>query len=237
MRLIKWLVIISIGAVLGFAQSRETATASEKKLTKLAYEDGNLINVGEEPILKSEIISPFYKYLGDIAKGEKINVNYIRTKFTVQYLLPSGLAEYEQIKQTFIPIFKEAVPDIGLDITSSLKGERLYVKVSSKKDISNVNIEILPDIPIRISHDRIRYIISSVGVEGQNIAFSHEADFGIILLQDKEIYKIPIQIHYKFAGLDYKKLIFYTFRKEAITDAVRDDELHRQSGRRAEEDD
>ncbi len=192
----------------------DEAEKVSKRIAKLVYEEGFLINAGEEDLLRVEIISPFYRYLGDIPKGRKINVSDLKTRFTVQYTIKQWIGEYETMNETFIPAFNNQGPDVGLEVICSLDKDTLTVKVTSNEKISGVFIEILSDIPIKISNDRIRYILSAVGVSGQSLQKGPEAGFKLYLISDLAYYKVPVQITYIFQGSVYDRVFFFSFKKE-----------------------
>lgn len=185
-----------------------------KNLIKLIYEDGYLKNIGEEDLLKVEIISPMYKYLGDIPKGKKINVSDIKTQFTVQFTIREWIGGYQNMKETFIPSSDQRGPDVGLDLRCFLERGILTVNVTSIEKISDIFIEILSDVPIRISNDRVRYVLSTVGTRGQSLKRGPEAKFELELLIPSDYYKVPIEITYVYKGCVYDKVFFYSFRKE-----------------------
>ena len=188
-------------------------------LPKLAYKDGSLVNVGAEALLRVEIVEPFYRYIGDIAAGQKAPIPDIATKFTVQYSAKKWLGGYETMKETFIPGLSSKGPAVGLDIKTCLRGDILIVKVFSEEEISAVFIEILSDIPVRISEDRVRYVLSSVGVEEQNIKRGPEARFRLCLLQEQEFYKVPIQVTFVYKEVVYDKMFFFSFKRKEFNDA------------------
>lgn len=187
---------------------------AKNPMAKLIYEQGYLINIGDKDILRLAITSPFYKYLGYIQKGKRVNVSYVKNKFTVQYTVRPWIGEYETMEQTFIPVFDSSGPDVGLDVKADLKGDILTVKVSSVEKIKSIYIEILSDIPIKVSNERIRYILSNVGVAGQSLNSGPEAKFKLNLLTEQDFYKVPIQITYVFQGSVYDKVFTFSFRKE-----------------------
>lgn len=192
----------------------DEAEKISKHIAKLIYEEGFLINAGEEDLLRVEIISPFYRYLGDIQKGRKINISDIKTRFTVQYTIKQWIGEYETMEETFIPVFNQQGPDPGLEVNCSLDKDTLNIKVTSAERITAVFIEILSDIPVKISNDRVRYILSTVGVSGQSLQKGPEARFKLYLLSEQAYYKVPIQVTYIFQGSVYDRVFFFSFRKE-----------------------
>ena len=192
----------------------EEEAVKTKNLTKLIYKDGHLINVGEEDLLRVEIISPFYRYLGDIEKDKSVNIPDVKTKFTVRYTIKQWIGECETMTQSFIPVFDTKGPDAGLEVNINLKDDTLSVKVTSIDKISDISIEILSDIPIKISSDRVRYVLSNVGIIGQSLQSGPESTFKIHLLTDQDFYKVPIQITYIFQGSHYDKMFTFSFRKE-----------------------
>lgn len=215
---------VVIGFVFSFlitlSLSAEEAQRVRKTFAKIVCKEGYLVNVGEERALRCEIIRPFYRYLGDIGQEEKIDVRDINVRFTVQYLTPSGLGEYTKMQEEFIPVYEEKGPDIGLVINCLLQDEILTVNVVSSRNIGSVFIEIPQDIPIKISEDRERYILSSVGVSGQNLQSGRVVKFKLLLLKDEPVYRVPILISYAYKGAYYEKLVFYSFRKEDFSDAA-----------------
>src|SRR3989338_6198763 len=102
MRILCLIAAFFIAINLSFA---EEEVPKAKNLTKLIYKDGHLINIGEEDLLRAEIISPFYRYLGDIEKDKTVNIKDIKTKFTARYTIKQWIGEYETMTETFIPIF------------------------------------------------------------------------------------------------------------------------------------
>lgn len=211
------LVIICFTAInLSGAEEEETAG---RRASQLIYEEGHLINRSGKDILDLAVVSPFYKYIGNIPKGEKINVSYIKNRFTVEYAISPWKGEYKIMKESFTPEFSAKGPDAGLDIEVKLNGDLLVVKAAAVEKINDIFIEVLSDIPIKISEDRTRYILSSVGVRGQNLKRGPQASFKIDLLIDQEFYKVPIQITYLFQGGVYDKVFFFSFRKEDFNNA------------------
>jgi hypothetical protein len=123
------------------------------------------------------------------------------------------------MKESFIPIVDSKGPDVGLDVQAELKGDTLSIKVSAVDKISGIFIEVLSDIPIKISDDRTRYILSNVGVRGQSLKRGPEADFKLYLLTEQEFYKVPIQITYVFQGCVYDKFFTFSFKREEFNNA------------------
>ncbi|MEW6008229.1 MAG: hypothetical protein AB1629_01155 [Candidatus Omnitrophota bacterium] len=213
----KWItliLILFIATSLLYAEE-EQKTYSPK--SKLIYDGRYLINTGKKDILHLEIIFPFYRYLGGLKQGQRINVSNIKTKFTVQYTVKEWIGEYKTMKETFVPLIEPKGPDVGLDVKADLKGDILKIKVSSAEKIQDIFIEILSDISVKISNDRIRYVLSSVGVVGQNLKRGPEADFKLYLITDQPYYKVSIQITYVFQGAVYDKVFSFSFRKEDFT--------------------
>ncbi|MFC1621598.1 hypothetical protein ACFL2G_04780 [Candidatus Omnitrophota bacterium] len=208
------LVLICITFISQSFAEAETVKTKNPVNIKLIYKQGHLINIGEEALLSVEIVSPFYRYLGDILKEEKINVSDIKTKFTVQYTIRAWIGEYETMSETFIPTLDSRGPDVGLDVKVCLEDKNLFIKVTSVDKITDIFIEILQDIPIKISEDRVRYTLSSVGIMGQNLKRGPEAKFKLYLLTDQDFYKVPIQITYVFQGSLYDKIFTFSFKKE-----------------------
>ncbi len=204
------LVILFIG--IGLLGAKEDTTQT-KKLIKLIYsEDGYLANAGEEDILRVEITSPFYRYIGNMPRGKMVDISDIKTKFTVQYTARQWLGGYEIMTQSFIPVIGRHAKDAGLDIKAELRKNVLIVDVKSESEISDIFIEILSDIPIKISNDRVRYILSSVGAIGQNLKRGPNAEFKLTLLNYQEFYIVPIQITYVFEGRVYNQVFTFSFK-------------------------
>lgn len=180
------------------------------------YRDGALLNVGDAVAARCEIIEPFYKYLGNIPSGGKVNVSFLKTRFIAQYLTPAGLAKWRRIKETFYPKIEWDLPEIGLEVVCELKGLTLEVTVNTLKPVTNVAIEILPDLPVRISNDRVRYVQSPVGVASQHVVFGFEGRFALLLLQDRPTYSVPIQVSFEYQGIRYEKLILFSFAREEL---------------------
>jgi len=211
-------ILLVFFTVTGLSFAEEEAKAT-KRLIQLIYKEGYLVNVGEEDLLGVEIINPFYRYIGNIPKGKRVNVTDIKTKFSVQFTARQWIGGYEVMSQTFIPVINSKGPDVGLDIEVELERDTLFVKVSSADKITDIFIQILSDIPIKISDDRTRYILSSVGVRGQNLKRGPEAIFTLYLLSEQDFYTVPIQITYVFQGCVYDKVFTYSFKKEDFNDA------------------
>jgi len=209
------LLVIFISTSQLYAQANSAFT---KKLIKLIYRDGFLINQGQEDLLNVEIVSPFYMYLGAIRKNKSVNVSHVKTKFVVQYTARQWLGEYEIMKQTFIPLILGVDLDVGLGLKAYLKGSNLKIMVTSRKKITDTFIEILSDIPIKISDDRVRYVLSSVGVSGQNLKRGPIVNFKLHLLADQEFYKVPIQVTYVYGGASYDKVFFFSFKVKDFKD-------------------
>ena len=189
-----------------------------RDIVKLIYQDGCLVNKGEEALLSVEIIEPFYKYIGNMQVNASVDVSYVKTKFTVQYTARQWIGANETMKQTFIPRLDRPEMETGLDVQAYLQENSLRVIVSSAKNISDVFIEVLSDIPIKISDDKIRYILSSVGVNGQNLKRGPIANFKLCLLQDQEFYKVPLQVTYVYGGVSYDRVFYFSFKKEDFKD-------------------
>lgn len=214
-----WIIGIFITLQQGWAEEgtgSPTLLRIHKPAGHVMYQGGFLINVGDEVAVRCEITEPFYKYLGDIPPTGKINVSFIKMRFTLQYLTPAGLSRWRRIKETFYPQVKWELPEIGLDVRCALQGLLLKVNISAIKPITNVAIEILPDVPIRIANDRVRYVQSPIGVAGQNLIFGWQGSFPLLLLQERPVYSIPIQVSFEYQGVRYEKLLFYSFAKEEM---------------------
>ncbi len=180
------------------------------------YRDGSLLNVGDEVAMRCEITEPFYKYLGDLPPGGKVNVSFLKTRFTAQYLTPAGLAKWRRIKETFYPKVEWDLPEIGLEVVCELRGLTLEVTVRSLKPVTNTAIEVLPDVPVRISNDRVRYVASPVSVAGQHVVFGPEAGFALLLLEERPSYSVPIQVSFEYQGVRYEKLVLFSFAREEL---------------------
>ena len=180
------------------------------------YRDGSLINVGDEVAMRCEITEPFYKYLGDLPPGGKVNVSFLKTRFTAQYLTPAGLSKWRRIKETFYPKVEWDLPEIGLEVVCELRGLTLEVTVRSVKPVTNTAIEVLPDVPVRISNDRVRYVASPVSVAGQHVVFGLEAGFSLLLLEERPSYSVPIQVSFEYQGVRYEKLVLFSFAREEL---------------------
>lgn len=180
------------------------------------YRDGALINVGDEVAARCEIVEPFYRYLGDLPPGGKVNVSFLKTRFIAQYLTPAGLAKWRRIKETFYPKVEWELPEIGLEVVCELRGLTLEVTVRSLKPVTNVAIEVLPDLPVRISNDRVRYVQSPVSVAGQHIVFGSEAVFALLLLEERPSYSVPVQVSFEYGGILYEKLVLFSFAREEL---------------------
>ena len=189
-----------------------------RHIAKLIYQDGCLINKGEEALLNVEITEPFYRYIGNMQINTSVDVSYIKTKFTVQYTARQWAGANETMKETFIPRLDRPDMETGLDVQAYLQGNSLRIIVSSARNISDVFIEVLSDIPIRISDDRVRYILSSVGIKGQNLKRGLVANFNLCLLQDQAFYKVPVQVTYVYGGVSYDKVFSFSFKKEDFKD-------------------
>jgi hypothetical protein len=123
------------------------------------------------------------------------------------------------MKESFIPIVDSKGPDVGLDVQAELKGDTLSIKISAVDKISDIFIEVLSDIPIKISDDRTRYILSNVGVRGQNLKRGPEAEFKLYLLTEQKFYKVPVQITYVFQGGVYDKFFTFSFQRQEFNHA------------------
>lgn len=202
------------------ARAAEESTSATLRIHKPAghviYREGALINVGDEVAARTEIIEPFYRYLGDLPPGGKVNVSDLKTRFTAQYLTPAGLAKWRRIKETFYPTADWDLPEIGLEVVCELRGLTLEVTAHSLKPITNVAIEVLPDLPIRISNDRVRYVQSPVSVAGQHVVFGSEADFSLLLLEERPTYSVPVQVSFEYGGIRYEKLVLFSFAREEL---------------------
>ena len=124
------------------------------------------------------------------------------------------------MKKTFIPEFEATGLEHGLKVITNLIGDLLNVKVTSPEKIKDIFIEILSDIPIKISEDRVRYILSSVGVKGQNLKIGPVANFRLYLINDRPFYKVPVDISYVYNGLIHERVFFFSFTKEEFQSEV-----------------
>jgi len=192
----------------------------EKKMINLIYEKGYLVNEGSEDLINAEIISPFYRFIGSIPGGNRVNVSDIKTKFTIKFTSRKWLGEVETMKKTFIPEYESTGLEHGLKVITKLIGDLLNVKVTSSEEIKDIFIEILSDIPIKISEDRVRYILSSVGVKGQNLKVGPETSFRLYLINDRPFYKLPVNISYVYNGFIHERVFFFSFTKEEFGNEV-----------------
>lgn len=214
MRLICVILICFITIGLLYAEEEDKTYFTK---SKLIYDGKYLINTGEKDLLHLEVIFPFYRYLGNLKQGQRINISFIKTKFTVQYTIKEWIGEYKTMKETFIPLIEPQGPDVGLDVKADLKGDILTISVTSAEKIQDIFIEVLSDIPVKISNDRVRYVLSNVGVVGQNLKRGPQADFKLYLITDQPYYKVSIQITYVFHGAVYDRVFSFSFRKEDFT--------------------
>jgi hypothetical protein len=183
--------------------------------SKVIYQDGYLRNIGDEPALRCEITSPFYKYIGNINPGKRVDISYIKTKFTISYLIPDWLGEYTQVKETFLPKFKYKTliaPEVR--VKCQLKDSFLEIELISDRKFKNVTIEIPPEIPVKISESRTRYITSQILVLGANVIYGQRAEFKIVPLSKSEYSIVPIKISYQYQGIEYEELLFYSFKNK-----------------------
>lgn len=210
--------MVSIALTFSFTLAKENGTKKSLKSipsAKIIYQDGYLRNIGDEPALRCEIISPFYKYIGNIHPGKRVDISYIKTKFTISYLIPDWLGEYTQVKETFLPKFKYKTliaPEVR--IKCRLKDSFLEVELIADRKLKNVTIEIPPEIPVKISESRTRYITSQILVLGPNVIYDQRAEFKIIPLSNAEYSTVPIQITYQYKGIEYEELLFYSFKNK-----------------------
>jgi hypothetical protein len=211
-------IMVSMVLASSFILAKEKGTKKSLKnipSAKIIYQDGYLRNIGEEPALRCEIVSPFYKYIGNINPGKRVDISYIKTKFTISYLIPDWLGEYTQVKETFLPKFKYKTliaPEVR--VRCQLKDSFLEVELIADRKLKNVTIEIPPEIPVKISETRTRYITSQVLVLGPNVIYGQRAEFKIISLSNAEYSTVPIKIIYQYQGIEYQELLFYSFRTE-----------------------
>jgi hypothetical protein len=162
-----------------------------------------------------EIVSPFYKYIGTINPGRRVDISYIKAKFTISYLIPDWLGEYTQVKETFLPKFKYKTliaPEVR--IRCQLKDSFLEVELIADRKLKNVTIEIPPEIPVKISETRTRYITSQILVLGPNVIYGQRSGFKIIPLSKSEYSTVPIKITYQYQGIEYQELLFYSFKNK-----------------------
>ena len=212
--------VLLLGLLVAVAVAEDDEGSKVLRIYKPAghviYRDGALLNVGDEVAMRCEITEPFYRYLGDVPPGGKVNVSFLKTRFTAQYLTPAGLAKWRRIKETFYPKIEWDLPEIGLEVVCELRGLSLEVTIRSLKPVTNAAIEVLPDIPIRISNDRVRYVQSPVSVAGQHTVFGSEAGFALLLLEERPSYSVPIQVSFEYQGVRYEKLVLFSFAKEEL---------------------
>ncbi|MFH1504459.1 MAG: hypothetical protein ABIH08_03605 [Candidatus Omnitrophota bacterium] len=197
------------------AKEEERKAANPASSAKVIYRNGYLENIGQEPALRCEVTAPFYKFIGDISPARKIDISYIKTKFTISYLVQDWLGGYREAKETFSPQFKYKVliaPEVKIECR--LKGRFLEIEIISNKPLKNAAIEILPEVPVRISESRVRYITSQVLALGQNVVYGQKAEFEIISLSEDAYSVVPVQISYQYHGIEYQKLVFYSFKNE-----------------------
>lgn len=209
------IILLMLFALAGLSSAAEEPQKASL-LIKLIYEEGYLINAGQEAVLAAEVVNPFYRYLGDIPPGKRINVSDIKTKFTVQYSARQWIGGYEVMNETFIPTIGTNQSPANLDVKAELKGFTLFVRVSSPENISSVFIEVPPDIPIKIADDRIRYVLSNIGVRGQNIKSGPAAQFELFPLSDQPFYQVPIQVTYVYQGQACDRFLTFSFKKEDL---------------------
>lgn len=216
---LRWLALILLLLPAAARAAEEPASPVlriHKPAGHVIYRDGSLINVGDEVAARCEVIEPFYRYLGDLPPGGKVNVSMLKTRFTAQYLTPAGLAKWRRVKETFYPTVDWELPEIELEVACELRGLTLEVAVRSLKPITNVAIEVLPDTPIRISNDRVRYVQSPISVAGQHVVFGSEAGFALLLLEERPTYSVPIQVSFDYGGIRYEKLVLFSFAREEL---------------------
>ena len=210
--------MVSIGLASSFILAKEKGTQKSLKSipsAKIIYQDGYLRNIGDESALRCEIISPFYKYIGNINPGKRVDISYIKAKFTISYLIPDWLGEYTQVKENFLPKFKyKTLIALEVRVRCQLKDSFLEVELIADKKLKNATIEIPPEIPVKISGTRTRYITSQILVLGPNVIYGQRAEFKIVPLSNAEYSTVPIQITYQYQGIEYQELLFYSFRTE-----------------------
>lgn len=214
----KWLcsIIILFITINSYAESIDT------KKVSLILKKGWLINYSNIPLYSVEVISPFYKYLGDLFPYQKRNISYIKTKFKVRFYIKT-LGGYSQMQKEFIPYIKRkptTPPKIRIDI--KYKDCKLKIKLTSQEALNYTIIEIPQDYPVNISQERKRYVFSTVAVLGQNLIAGDYAEFTLCPLKDQKLYKVPIQISFIYKDTLYEKLIFYYLRKENLCNSPKD---------------
>ena len=214
----KWLcsIIILFITINSYAESIDT------KKVSLILKKGWLINYSNIPLYSVEVISPFYKYLGDLFPYQKRNISYIKTKFKVRFYIKT-LGGYKDMQKEFIPYIKRkptTSPKIKIDI--EYKDCKLKIKLTSQEALNYTLIEIPQDYPVNISQERKRYVFSSVAVLGQNLIAGDYAEFTLCPLKDQKLYKVPIQISFIYKDTLYEKLIFYYLKKENLCNSPKD---------------
>jgi len=214
----RWLLLILtlFTAINSYAESIDT------KRVSLILKKGWLINYSNIPLYSVEVISPFYRYLGDLFPYQKRNISYIKTKFKVRFYIKT-LGGYSQMQKEFIPYIKRkpiTPPKIKIDI--EYEDCKLKIKLISQEALNYTLIEIPQDYPVNISQERKRYVFSTVAVLGQNLIAGDYAEFTLYPLKDQELYKVPVQISFIYKDTLYEKLIFYCLKKENLCNSPKD---------------
>jgi len=119
-------------------------------------------------------------------------------------------------------VFEADFKDIGLSIICSLSEDILFVRIDSVVDIADVYIEIPQEIPVRISEGHFRYILSSVGVLGQNLKTGKEANFKLTRLRRLDFYTVPVRISFNYKYKQYERLFLFSFTKDEVEHAAYD---------------
>lgn len=206
---------VTLASSISAKEEGEQKAPNSAVSAKVIYRGGYLENIGQEPALRCEVTEPFYKFIGDVSPAQKIDVSYIKTKFTISYLVQDWLGGCREIKETFFPQFKYKVfiaPEIKIECR--LKGSLLEIEIISDKPLKNAAIEILPEVPVRISESRIRYVTSQVLSLGQNVFYGQKAEFEIISLSQEAYSTVSVRISYQYQGIEYEKLLFYSFKNK-----------------------
>ena len=214
----RWLILI----LFLFTATNSSAEKINTVKVSLVLKGGWLINYSNKTLYSLEIISPFYKYLGDLSPYQKRNLSYMKTKFKVNFYIKS-LGGYSQMQKEFIPYVKRKsykFPKIKIEI--KYKDCRLKIKLTSQQTLDYTLIEIPQDYPVNISEDRKRYVFSDVAVLGQNLISGTSAEFILYPLKEEPLYKVPVQITFIYRDTLYEKLVFYYLKKEDLCQPPKD---------------
>lgn len=207
----RWLLVIflTIRSISSFAQE------SGQRIS-LILKEGWLINYSDQPLYSVEITEPFYLYIGNLYPQQGKDISSIKTKFKVRFYI-KALGGYKEMAKEFIPQIKYQEPKRPkIKVSITYKNCRLKVKVSSRKKLDYILIEIPPEYPVRISDERRRYVFSPVAVLGQNMIAGDYAEFRLYPLTEEKIYRVPVQISYIYQDKLYIELLFYSLKKEQL---------------------